>query len=125
MKLTIQLDSKEICAMANVLEIRDEETLNKSSGVKGHFGSIIFNAKENKIDIEIKTPCVMAYMGIIASTINLIKSFISTINIFVSSWFEDVEEINFDEETKEEKDVDEIIEETRRELDELLSNIKE
>lgn len=105
MKIKIEFEKKEKIEIINALECPLLE--DKKEGCKGKFGSFIYDPEGN-IDIELKTEFILAYTSVIKSAMGLIKSFIATIEIFTTSWLEDIEPIKFEEEkenTKTEEDL--------------------
>ena len=106
MKIKIEFEQKEKIEIASALECPLTEKLDKKEGTKGKFGSFIYDP-EGSIDIELKTEFILACTSVIKSAVGLIKSFVATIEVFTKSWLEDIERINFEEETdtKSEEDL--------------------
>ncbi len=104
MKIKIEFEQKEKIEIASTLECPLTE--DKKEGTKGKFGSFIYDPK-GSIDIELKTEFILAYTSVIKSAVGLIKSFVATIEVLTKSWLEDIERINFEEETdtKSEEDL--------------------
>lgn len=104
MKITINFNEDEKRAMAHgamhIAEVR--EAVDRDEHTVGSFGEFKYDCKKCEMTLELKPGFVKASTGLIMSLTGLVKTFITTIEMFASSWFEDAKDLTKPEETKHE-----------------------
>lgn len=103
MKITISFNEEEK-RLANGLMHNIDDSIEMDTEdvhVAGSFGEFKYDSEENVIDIELKTGFIKAYTHLIVSFINLMKSFMSSCEIFASSWLLDIKDLTKKEEKEE------------------------
>ena len=105
MKITITFEQKEKETMMSMaLNCGGvKEVVDKDEHVVGNFGEFKYNHEENEMVLDLKPAFIKASAMLTVSVINMIKSFISTCEMFNESWFSDTKNL-LAEETKKEKE---------------------
>lgn len=89
MKITITFTQKEKEAMmhAYLLTTHEKEIADKSEKVQGDFGVTEYDKTTNTITADLKEAFILSCVHMLLSVVGLIKSFISSMDMFNTSWF--------------------------------------
>ena len=106
MKITISFNEEEkritkemMLNSSNLSEVTD-----KDEHYVGRFGEMKYDNNNNIIEIEYKTAFLRATAGLMVSLVNMIKSFMATYEMYLSSWMSDMKDMTVEEE-KESEDI--------------------
>ena len=80
------------------------EVVDKDEHYAGNFGEFKYCTEKNEIVVDLKSSFIKAYMDLINHTINMIKAFASTLEVFSSVWFEDTKDLTKKDEEAESQD---------------------
>ena len=104
MKITINFTNEElnnsINLMKNITGDIHEMSI-KDEHIVGNFGEIKYDTTKNEITFDLKTAFINAYSSMILAVVNMIKSLVSTYEMFASSWFEGTRDLIAEKEAAE------------------------
>ena len=110
MKITINFNNEELRTLDQLsrnITGNNNELIIKDEHIVGNFGEIKFDASKNEFSMDLKSAFINAYTNLILAAVNMIKSFIGTVEIFSSAWFEDTRDLIREREEAETQKVEE------------------
>lgn len=95
MKITISFSEEEkrisTEMMLNTSNIK--EVVDKDENYAGRFGTMKYDKNKNVIEIDLKTAFIRATAGLTIGLVNMAKAFISTYEMYLSSWLSDIKDM--------------------------------
>lgn len=96
MKIMITFNDEELRTFDNLrrnITMSNEEMIIKDEHIVGNFGEIKFDSSKKEFSVDLKSAFINAYTNIILVVVNMLKSLMSTCEIFASAWFEDTRDL--------------------------------
>jgi hypothetical protein len=104
MKISISFTTEEkntiVNMMLNTGSIKEVNTNNEH--YSGNFGEMKYDNSKNLIEYDLKPSFIKATVGLMGSLINIIRAFVSTCEMYSSTWLEGTKDLLKEESEKEE-----------------------